>query len=161
MKQIFHELRRIFLEVSKLQVVIIKSKKEKIRMDRMELECYLQKVEKEIETYLAKTGLCGFNINLLTKSISRDMPNVQSLHVDKNNVYIRKPTPEYIILSFLKELPGKEIPCSSFYRHITHEEAIDFIIVWNDWIESCLQSFVNSGMTAKEKQVKNILMSQL
>lgn len=126
-------------------------------MDRMKLENYLQNVEKEIRTCLLSSGLCGFNINLLTKKICIDMPNVQSIHVDRNNIYIRKPSPEYIVLSFEKTLPGKEIPCSSFYRHITYEEAIDIIIAWDDWIKACLQSFVNSGMTEQEKQVQDIL----
>lgn len=125
-------------------------------MDRMKLENYLQNVEKEIQTCLLSSGLCGFNINLLTKKICIDMPNVQSIHVDRNNIYIRKPSPEYIVLSFEKTLPGKETPCSSFYRHITHEEAIDIIIAWDNWIKACLQSFVDSGMTEKEKQVQYI-----
>lgn len=123
----------------------------------MKLENYLRNIEKEIQIYLLSSGLSGFNINLLTKKISVDMPNVQSVHVDRNNIYIRKPSPEYIILSFEKKLPGKGIPCSSFYRHITYEEAIDIIIAWDNWIKACLQSFVNSGMTEQEKQVQDIL----
>ena len=38
------------------------------------------------------------------------MPNVQPIHVDRNNIYIRKPSPEYIVLSFEKHYQEKRYP---------------------------------------------------
>lgn len=126
-------------------------------MNKNELELYLQKIEKDITAGLFKTGLNGFNINLLTRNICRSMPNVQTLHIDREKVYIRTQSPEYIVLSFVKPLPGREVACSSFYRHITYEEAVNFIFEWKDWIENCLNEYVESGMTQREKQVADIL----
>lgn len=124
-------------------------------ISKKDLENYLQNIEKYLLERIKSSSYNGVNIDLENKCICNWTSNL-SLHIDYEKIYIHDPTaPEYILLSFYNDIPSNAI-CRSYYRNIKYDEALDFIIAWDEWLKYFIDNQL-FGDNTKENRVATIL----